>query len=58
MLSDENNISFESHANAKVWCRDCGKEMEKSTFSMTYYCKKCKLKAEVSYGDIPIIRAI
>lgn len=42
---------------AKVWCRDCGEEMQQAPYGiLAFYCKKCKLKATVKYEPTPIIK--
>jgi DnaJ-class molecular chaperone len=47
------------NANAKVWCRDCGKEMKQYPYDiLAFSCKKCNLKATVEYEKMPILSAI
>jgi Zn finger protein HypA/HybF involved in hydrogenase expression len=48
-----------SKAKANVWCRDCGEEMIQYPYEMLVFsCKNCKLKAEVSFEKMPVLKAI
>jgi len=43
---------------AKIWCRDCGKEMKQYPYDLSFfYCKECKLKASVVYEKMNTLKA-
>lgn len=47
------------NAKAKVWCRDCGQEMQQYPYGiLAFGCKKCKLKAVVEYQKMPDVRIL
>ena len=49
----------EPNARAKVWCRDCGKEMHQAPYNiLAFYCTECKLKANVNYSKTPYIHTL
>ena len=46
-------------SRARIWCRDCGEGMKIAPYGiLVFFCKKCRLKAEVEYRQTPIMRTI
>lgn len=44
---------MDKKAKAEVWCRGCGEKMKQAPYGvLVFYCKKCKLKAEVKYYKV------
>jgi len=47
-----------SKAKGKVWCRECGEEMKQYPYGiLAFGCKKCKLKATILFGDMPVLKS-
>jgi uncharacterized phage protein (TIGR01671 family) len=53
-------LPFRSKINDKlqqIFCRECGDTMEQYPYNiLAWCCKKCKLKAELTYKEMPVVK--